>query len=737
MTNTLNIDELRASNALVQLRDRIQETKDVGQIEFDALVADGRIKGNWDDNVWQYLGRSIYFRGSYDQEGKTITSHTKIEDSVLIQGVWGDIYRLYTLHKIKSHKSSNSRVIPALLSRVIWLGSSLKFDEKSLLSLNQNSLDALIPELKTVYSKPRGVFERYKDSVSFIKNFVIKNKFCAVFVPKVNMPNPSLERIDPTTKASEEARKEKYVDNIGKYFGLVKQKFDLAKALKDEGGAPEYFECKDGYDEMRLLATPFMQGLGLRIGEVCRLHENCLGYDADRERYFLRTFFEKGQLAFAKTIPKIWERVIVDSYQRIIELTQPHRDFALKVEKLGSKAFLDELAFSNRSDSIYKALKDAGYSPDMHFFVSELNDYGKDHPSGFTYGGLRGKAYEYAVVGKVKAKLEGEQRPQRRKVYSKSILVQMCMEQWQQKHREVFNANDDVEPSAEIVSTAYTIEMPFSKFLFIAREDTFDAAKATHGIVPCPLTYRSYFRWINKDPNIRNRTIFQNYNICDENGDLVTLTPHQIRHWVTTALIRAGKNESAIDLWMGRTVGQTRHYDHRTPKERAEEMRKRYMSDNPPDDVLGRRVKRMRKNDVSLDEIEVALNHTMSAVHYTPWGTCNRDLDVSPCQKGMMCMRGNNGETCSHFGIDINDKEALVNIHNTKVHYENQLTVLLPNYDKLSEMLNHQEPLDQHVQFCIDTVNGCLAAIKAYEATSKHKEEIPIVRVYTPEDKNE
>ncbi|MGL0818813.1 hypothetical protein [Vibrio vulnificus] len=738
MNNTQYINEFRENNALMQLRGRIQEAKDLAQLEFDALVEDGRIKGNWNDNVWQYLGRSLYFRGSYDCDGKTITAHTKIENSVLIQGCWGDIYRLYALSKIKSHKSSNPRVIPGLLSRVIWLGSYLKFDDKALLSINQNTLDNMIPELKATYSKPRGVFERYKDSVSFVKNFVIKKGFCAVFVPKVNMLNPLIERVDPTNKANEEAKSEKYVDDIGKYFGQVKQKFDAAKALKDAGGEPEYFECKDGYDELRLLATPFMQGLGLRVGEVCRLPENCLGYDAERERYFLRTFFEKGQLAFAKSIPKIWERVIVDSYQRIIELTQSHRDFALKVEKQGSKAFLDELEFPNRSNSINKALEDAGYSPDMYFFASELNEYGKEHPSGFTYGGLRSKAYEKAVVGRIKTKFEGEERSQRRKVYSKSLIAQMCLEQWQQKKRDVFNANDDVVASTEIVSTAYTVHMPFSKFLFIAKEDTFDASTATQGIVPCPLTYRSYFRWVNKDNNTRSRTIFQNYNIYDETGDLVTLTPHQIRHWVTTALIRSGKNESAIDLWMGRTIGQARHYDHRTPKERAEELRKRYMSDNPPDDVLGRRIRRMRSNEVSVDEIEVALNHTMSAVHYTPWGTCNRDLDVSPCQKGMVCLRGNNGETCSHFGIDVNDKEALVNIHNTKVHYENQLTVLLPNYDNLSERLNHQEPLDQHVQFCIDTVNGCLAAIKAYEENSKHEsKEIPIVQVFIPEDMNE
>ena len=162
--------------------------------------------------------------------------------------------------------------------------------------------------------------------------------------------------------------------------------------------------------------------------------------------------------------------------------------------------------------------------------------------------------------------------------------------------------------------------------------------------------------------------IRDSYDIRDDNNNIVNVTSHQFRHWLTTALLRSGKNESMIDLFMGRKAGQTRQYDHRTAKERAENMRSRYMSETPPDDVLGRRVKRMRDNNVCESEIENALNHTLSVVHYTPWGTCNRDLDVSPCEKGMMCLRGEDGNGCQHFGIDPDDEEAKQSIINTKVH---------------------------------------------------------------------
>ncbi|EOV0110707.1 hypothetical protein ACN5WT_003097 [Vibrio parahaemolyticus] len=740
----IDFSSQKVNKALQTLRDRVQKERNLAQVDFNTLVSEGAITGQWDKHSWQYLGRTIYFRGCLDINGAMLTSHTKIEDSVLMQGIWGDIYRLFILRSIKKHNSGNERTIPALLSRIAWLGTSLNFDENALLSMDQSKIDALIPLLQTYYEKPRGTFERYKDSVSFIKNFVIKKSFCKTFVPKVNMKNPASERNDVTTNTKKEAKKEKHVEDIGLYFGRVKQKFDAAKRLVESGGTPDYFQPKDGYDELRLLATPFMEGLGLRIGEVLRLHKDCLGFDEDRQRYFLRVPVEKGELAFAKSIPKIWEKVIVDAHARIIKITKSHRNFARKVEQEGAQAFIDSFTFPDRPENFESTLREHGYDPDLYFARSEIGTHGDYHASGLTVSSLkesknRQGRYSQSIVGKLKCKYGNERAARQRVIISKEELSKLCLKDYEDTKRMVYRANDDVDAQEEIVSTSYTIEMPFSEFLFIARDDTFDASTKSHGLIPCPLTYRAYNRWINYDEKgSRHKTIFENYDIKDENGDVVSLTSHQIRHWVTTALIRAGKNESAIDLWMGRTPGQTRHYDHRTAKERAEAMRKRYMSENPPDDVLGRRIKRMRDNNVSLDEIETALNHTMSAVHYTPWGTCDRDLDVSPCQKGMMCLRGNDGETCNHFGIDPTDREALVNIHNTKIHYENQLSALLPNYDKLSERLNHQEPLDQHVQFCIDTVNGCLAAIKAYEENSKHEsKEIPIVQVFIPEDMNE
>lgn len=112
--NPIDFRSQKVNKALQTLIDRVHEERNLAQVDFDTLVSKGTIKGQWDESGWQYRGRTIYFRGCLDINGAIVTSHTKIEDSVLMQGIWGDIYRLFTLHSIKKHKSGNERTIPRL-----------------------------------------------------------------------------------------------------------------------------------------------------------------------------------------------------------------------------------------------------------------------------------------------------------------------------------------------------------------------------------------------------------------------------------------------------------------------------------------------------------------------------------------------------------------------------------------------------------------------------------------------
>ena len=743
MSTITTLRNKRLSKHHQQLQERVIELKQLALPEFDALVKVGKIKGAWDDKTWMYRNKTIYFTRPYTESGELVTSSTPEEKKIPIEGTWADVYRLYILHNIKGHKGA-PKSISQLMNYTAWLGEFYHYETSSLLALNQDKLDAVIPTLEAHFVR-RGPFERYKTIVSFVKKFVVANKLCRSFMPKVKMDNPALDRADATTESSDHARDKKHEENIDVYIGKIKQRFEEDKRRLARGKPAKYPEPKPYYDELRLLAMPFFLGLGLRLGEVCRLHKGCIGYDEETERWFLRVLTEKGQLANARPLPRKWQDVIIKSHKRIIEITEPFRAFAKDVESRKEQAFIDVLTFPNRYSIVTEALNKSGYCSDAYFLRSEIGSTGSVHKSGLTYnslrvvkkGGVERKGiYADAIVGKISAKTSPNSKSSNiQVVISKEAVASLTMNYYREYQQRVFHENEvDGEVSETVSSTSYSVHMPFSDFLFIVKDDTFTASTESYGFVPRPMMKNEMSNWLTEDSS-RSKSAFRRYDIRDDDNNIVNITSHQFRHWLTTALLRSGKNESMIDLFMGRKAGQTRQYDHRTAKERAENIRSRYMSETPPDDVLGRRVKRMRDNNVSESEIENALNHTLSVVHYTPWGTCNRDLDVSPCEKGMMCLRGDDGNGCQHFGIDPDDEVAKQSIINTKVHYETQLAALLPNYEELSHTLNKQEPLDQHVQYCIDTINGCESALRAYERIKNAKDnDIPVVQVFDPEE---
>lgn len=724
-----------------QLEERVADLKAQALPEFNALVFSNRIIGNWDDKTWTYRNRTIYFSRPFDCKGCIVTGKTPAQDKVALEGLWADIYRLFILSKIKGH-NGDPKTISSLMTYIVWLGEYCRYDIVALRSLNQDKLDAIIPLLHEKFTG-RGPFERYKTIISFVKNFIVVNKLCRRFLPKVKMADPSLKRVDSTSELAAKARNEKYDDRIDIYIGTVKQRFEEDRRRLAQGQSAKCPEPKPCYDELRLLAMPFFLALGLRIGEVCRLPVGCIGYDEHQQRWFLRVLTEKGELASARPIPRKWEDVIVSSYNRILEITKSFRAFAKQVETEREQAFIKALSFPERHAELSKSLSELGFNPEQFFLRDEIGNAGDIHHSGLAYNNLRitrtkdgvekKGSFADACVGVVTVKKSPSERvPQQRIVVSKAKVASLAVQQWTNYREDVYKQNqDDGEINESVSSTSYAIIMPFSDFLFVAKDELFNAGSLSEGLIPKPLTPRDITRWLTEDSS-RSKSVFRRYDIRDDSNDLVEINSHQFRHWLSTALLRSGKNEAMVDLFMGRKAGQTRHYDHRTPKERAEDMRQRYLAGNPPDDVLGRRIKRMRENNVSVIEIENALNHTLSVVHYTPWGTCNRDLDVSPCEKGMMCLRGENGQGCQHFGIDPEDEVAKHSIINTKAHYEAQLYALLPNYEQLLHTLNKQEPLDQHVQYCIDTIEGCENALKAYERVKLAQGQvIPVVQVFT------
>lgn len=237
------------------------------------------------------------------------------------------------------------------------------------------------------------------------------------------------------------------------------------------------------------------------------------------------------------------------------------------------------------------------------------------------------------------------------------------------------------------------------------------------GVIPRPMLRHDLYNYLCGDK--LKETIFKRLNIRDESGKHVAITPHDIRHWVTTAKNRSGPSQMMVDLWMGRKPGQSRRYDHRTSAERAEAVRSLYTTRVLPDDHLGRKVASWRASMIDEDEIALMISSKLRVAHFVPWGMCSRELYVTPCSRGLMCLRGFGGEgACESFHVDPGDLDAKANIESLKKKYLAMLRTIEPNYDAMrSQMigeLNDAAPLDQHIRFMSDVVSSCDNALKSY-----------------------
>ncbi len=260
------------------------------------------------------------------------------------------------------------------------------------------------------------------------------------------------------------------------------------------------------------------------------------------------------------------------------------------------------------------------------------------------------------------------------------------------------------------------MERNLSSHLIVLWDGQFSSNRPL-GIVPRPLFRADIYNYLRT--NSLKSTVFQRLGVRDASGKVFSFSPHMIRHWVTTAMLRSGPNELAVDLWMNRAPRQGHHYDHRTAKERAEHVRKLYLQSEPPNDYLGRRVAEWKVSGIGNDEIAKLIEEKLRVVHFTPWGSCSRDLYTSPCSKGLMCIRGfGTGSECSSFQIDPENEDARTRIEKLLHDYQRMMNVLEPRQEMVSDALiaelDSSEPLDQHLRYIIDVIRGCRNALNAY-----------------------
>ncbi|WP_194289231.1 hypothetical protein [Pseudomonas monteilii] len=148
------------------------------------------------------------------------------------------------------------------------------------------------------------------------------------------------------------------------------------------------------------------------------------------------------------------------------------------------------------------------------------------------------------------------------------------------------------------------------------------------------------------------------------------------------------------------------------------------MAVDPPPDFLGRLVIRWREESIADEQIEEMIIEKLSILNLTPWGGCTRELYISPCDRGLMCIRGFGTDSgCKSFHLNPDDLEAKAAIESLLSEYEKILRAIFDNQTDITSSieaeLDNTHAFDQHVLFVMDMVTSCKTALEAYSKPKK------------------
>ncbi|TKB51188.1 hypothetical protein FCL40_01125 [Ferrimonas sediminicola] len=360
---------------------------------------------------------------------------------------------------------------------------------------------------------------------------------------------------------------------------------------------------QDIYWSSALVLLMFAPGRGTELTHLTTdsLHE-------DEGRLGVRWYAQKGYDYTIKWVPKDLEEVVREAFSRLIEISQPARDAAKFAYENPGKFLRHKDCITppdfpeNKPLNALQFAQAMGFTPNT---INRLKAKTKNYDS-FTAWRVVGANY----VNWVDALLANG-------VPTYQHLAQYTLDK--------YRTND--WPNLPKVGR------PIWKALLLIRENEFHAKHMPKG-----------FSWVMPDINQLNDqlkarkmknpipTIFQRFELKDEDGGEIELTSHQLRVWLSTNAERGGMDAWRLAQWAGRTrVEDNRHYDLRTQEEREEMANALLELDARPTALAA------FKMNLPVAYADLGVNR-VGIADVTEWGFCVHDYAMSPCTKGGECL---------------------------------------------------------------------------------------------------
>ena len=780
--------------------------------QFNDLKANGLVAGDFEGKVWQYRSSNIPFT-SFD------TSNNRNHDQPPLPLVIGKLARCFIVKEMLAQPSAE--LIIGRMASIRHLSAVMDSENVGWDDITRKIFDHTVDAIRhgrsnsTVYHRANALkaFVDFLNQLSAIINGV-PLRFIDRFIKwNTGIPNPTHSAIELTSREFQQREETLYTSDLHKGIAqarwLIKQNPNL--------------EPNAGFDRIRLEAICFGMALGLRVGEITNLPQNCLFQDPNTHTTFVRVPVEKNFIPNAVPVADLWSAPLTEAYEYLLAASQDARARALDIESNGF-SFIDNTLAAYRDKhplepGALDQLATLNLPIEHHYFVEELsecfrvskkelysggrfsscgvelpritaarlatwidkrmdrwdwsdflNEYKKncysvsvldiakhtnsseasvkkskwfvDHLRTFLKGMVHDGLFkpgnkpsyaqlidirkEWASIREVMLSQRGTGAGVPSLVIDLRLLKRLLEDKYRYYLRRHFEEQfaipedrDDAPYHAKHTAKGYPSKL--SDNLIVIWENQFDSISEL-GIIPRPLFRADLYHYLSS--NASKKTIFQRLDLRGQDGEIFSITPHQIRRWVTTAILRAGPSETAVDLWMGRTPRQSRQYDYRTAKERAEYVRSLYLAVDPPPDFLGKLVVRWREESITDDQIEEMIIQKLSILNLTPWGGCTRELYISPCDRGLMCIRGFGTDSgCKSFHLNPEDLEAKAAIEKLLIEYEKILKAIFDNKTDITSSieaeLDNAHAVDQHVLFVMDMVTSCKAALEAYSKPKK------------------
>lgn len=360
---------------------------------------------------------------------------------------------------------------------------------------------------------------------------------------------------------------------------------------------------RDKYWSSVLALLMFAPG---RAGELNYLTVDSL--HEEEGRLGVRWYGQKGFEFTVKWVPQSLEKTIRIAFGRLIEIGQPARDAAKFAYESPGKFYRH-----------YGCITD-----DEHSETEPLDALQFAHAMSFTP----------ATIKRIQAKAQN---------YNNQAawnVIGAHQSKWIQELRR--NGNPSYEDLSIYVQQKYQTKdwpyMPKTKrpiweVLLLVRENEFHAEfepKAFSWVMP---SVNQLNDQLSQRP-MKNPlpTIFQRFELKDEDGGEIQLTSHQLRVWLSTNAERGGMDSWKLAQWAGRArIDDNRHYDLRTKDEKDEQVKSLLNLTKRPCAIESVKL----NLPVAYEDLGV---NRLGTAEVTEYGFCVHDYAMTPCQKVGECM---------------------------------------------------------------------------------------------------